>query len=299
MSIDARINRLAAAQDGVFHRRQLRAVGLSDDAIDSRVRRERLVRIHSKVLALPGAPLSFVGRCRAALLSLGAGSLISHRACGAMYGAMDEPDVISVICPAERRERRNVKVRVAALEPEDRRQRRGLALASPCRLMLDLAATERRQTVERVYNELQVLRLLTRRQLRDALPRWTGRRGVALLRELVADDTGVSRSALEDLLLPLIRQARLPLPLRNEKIEGYLVDAVWPRHRVVVELDGRGFHDTDPRFESDRARSNALAATGWIVLRFTYRRLKRESFACIAELAAVLSARAPQPTAAA
>jgi very-short-patch-repair endonuclease len=49
--------------------------------------------------------------------------------------------------------------------------------------------------------------------------------------------------------------------------------------------------DTDPRFESDRARTNALIARGGLVLRFTYRRLEQEPFACIAELAQVLSQR--------
>lgn len=297
MSIDAQIAGLAASQDGVFHASELRALGLSSDAIDGRVQRKRLVRVQPEVLALPGAALSFIGRCRAALLSLGDDSCLAHAACGAVYGATDEPDVISVICPTERRDRVGVKVRVAALEPQDRWNRRELAITSPCRLVLDLAATEPREIVERVYNELQVLRLLTRRQLLDALPRWKGRRGVALLRELAADDVGVSLSPLEDLLIPLVKQAGLPLPLRNQKVEGYLVDAVWHKEGVIVELDSRGFHDTDPRFESDRARSNALMARGWLVLRLTYRRLKREPFACVAELAAVLSARAPQPIA--
>ena len=66
-----------------------------------------------------------------------------------------------------------------------------------------------------------------------------------------------------------------------------------------MELDGRTYHATDVRFESDRARDARLVAAGYVVLRFTYRRLRAEPLACVAELAAALSRRAAPVRAAA
>jgi very-short-patch-repair endonuclease len=56
-------------------------------------------------------------------------------------------------------------------------------------------------------------------------------------------------------------------------------DVIWPAHRLVVEVDSRGFHDTTEAFERDRIRDNELTLAGWTVLRFTYRRVVRDAAA--------------------
>lgn len=43
--------------------------------------------------------------------------------------------------------------------------------------------------------------------------------------------------------------------------------------RLVIEVDGRGFHDSDSSFEADRRRDAALSALGYRVLRFSYRQV--------------------------
>ena len=65
-------------------------------------------------------------------------------------------------------------------------------------------------------------------------------------------------------------------------------DCVWPEARVIVELDGRAFHDTATAFEADRARDRALAAHGWIVVRVTWRQLQRDSLQLARDLRALL-----------
>jgi very-short-patch-repair endonuclease len=292
VSVDSQIARLAETQRGNVTLRQLRELGLSREAVRHRRRTGRLVKRHRGVYAWGTPPTDWLSRAHAGHLAAGFGSTLCGTACAATLGALPPPaGPIHLIRPTSRGAHPGLIIHREELPPSDRGRCHGLPVTSPARLMLDLAATEPRQVVDRVYNELQVLRLLTGRQLAERLPGWGGRRGIGVLRELVGDDLGATRSVLEDLFLPMVRRADLPVPRINELVEGWLVDAVWREQRVIVELDGRRFHDTDPRFQSDRARSNALAARGWVVLRFTYRRLKREPYACIAELAAVLSQR--------
>ena len=65
---------------------------------------------------------------------------------------------------------------------------------------------------------------------------------------------------------------------------------LWPRRRLVVEVDGFTFHVSRAAFERDHRRDAELTTLGYTVLRVTWRRLKAEPEAVIAELAALLSA---------
>jgi very-short-patch-repair endonuclease len=69
-------------------------------------------------------------------------------------------------------------------------------------------------------------------------------------------------------------------------------DCVWHEQRLIVELDGRAFHDTAAAFESDRARDRALAVHGWTVIRVTWQQLKREEHQLARDLRAMLG---PKP----
>ncbi|NEK60248.1 DUF559 domain-containing protein [Geodermatophilus sabuli] len=69
------------------------------------------------------------------------------------------------------------------------------------------------------------------------------------------------------------------------------LDAAVPELRVAVELDGAAFHGSAAARERDTRRDVALAALGWVVLRFSYRRLTREPDACRREILQVCRAR--------
>ncbi|MGY1620647.1 DUF559 domain-containing protein [Geodermatophilus sp. SYSU D00965] len=69
------------------------------------------------------------------------------------------------------------------------------------------------------------------------------------------------------------------------------LDAAVPELKVAVELDGAAFHGSAEDRERDTRRDVALAALGWVVLRFSYRRLTREPEACRREILAVCRAR--------
>jgi very-short-patch-repair endonuclease len=55
-------------------------------------------------------------------------------------------------------------------------------------------------------------------------------------------------------------------------------------HRLVIEVDGYGYHNTRRRFESDRRRDAKLAATQIQVIRYTKYRILNEPQEVIAEV---------------
>ncbi|HEY8810696.1 MAG TPA: DUF559 domain-containing protein [Solirubrobacterales bacterium] len=55
------------------------------------------------------------------------------------------------------------------------------------------------------------------------------------------------------------------------------VDAYWPSHRLVVEMDSWEFHAHRAAFEHDRARDAAMQADDYRVIRLTHRQLETEA----------------------
>ncbi len=88
-----------------------------------------------------------------------------------------------------------------------------------------------------------------------------------------------TRSPLEDHFAEFYREhlSDLPAPHTNVTILGHEVDAYWPAHRLVVEMDSWEFHSHRAAFEEDRARDAAMQAAGYRVIRLTHRQLKTEA----------------------
>jgi very-short-patch-repair endonuclease len=71
---------------------------------------------------------------------------------------------------------------------------------------------------------------------------------------------------------------------------------MWPRERLLAELDGRAVHGTNSAFESDRQRDRILLAEGWRSTRITWRALRDEPEEIAADLRQVLRGHAGSPT---
>jgi very-short-patch-repair endonuclease len=65
----------------------------------------------------------------------------------------------------------------------------------------------------------------------------------------------------------------LPVPLFNQSLLGYEVDAYYPAHRLVVECDGYDAHRDKARFESDRKQDADLLVAEIETVRLTWDRL--------------------------
>ncbi|MCS5716694.1 DUF559 domain-containing protein [Herbiconiux sp. CPCC 205763] len=60
--------------------------------------------------------------------------------------------------------------------------------------------------------------------------------------------------------------------------------------RLIIEVDGKEFHDTESTFESDRRRDTELAYRGYRVLRFSYTQVLYAWPTCLAAIRAALAA---------
>ncbi|MEO7895849.1 MAG: DUF559 domain-containing protein [Pseudolysinimonas sp.] len=60
--------------------------------------------------------------------------------------------------------------------------------------------------------------------------------------------------------------------------------------RLVIEVDGRAWHDEESQFENDRARDARLVSMGFVVMRFSYRRVMHDLGEIEREILAIVRA---------
>lgn len=104
-----------------------------------------------------------------------------------------------------------------------------------------------------------------------------GRDGVALIRDATSPTAAAElRSWLERLAAIIYRAAHLPepswnAPVRDDRGQIGLADALWERYRVISEKEGLRFHTSPRDRRRDAARFNRTLAAGYDVRRFAWR----------------------------
>jgi very-short-patch-repair endonuclease len=292
--VDRRIRRIAARQDGQISMAQLRAAGLTRAGLQARLEREFLVRTGRGVYGLGHAPQAPRAAERAALLELGPAAWLTHATAAALRSLVPRaPACVEVtLVGCHRRTRSGLIIhRTKALHPADRSMVWGLRTTAPARTLIDLAGEVSRVELADALDGARARRMITDEQLAQAMARAPNRKGVAAMKALLSADTetGFTRSEAERLLRRLIGEARLPSPLMNVALLGTEVDALWPQHKLVVEVDGWEFHRDRMHFESDRRRDRLLIAAGYRVIRVTWRQLVHEPTAVAASIASALA----------
>jgi hypothetical protein len=175
----------------------------------------------------------------------------------------------------------------------------GLPCASARQVLIDLADTLDDDAWEQALESALRKRLLRIDEL-DDLPRSC--RGVRRIRRVLERRGNVppTESLLETLAVQLIRTVPgMPEPVRQHRVvraDGSFiarVDLCWPDLGIFIELDGQ-HHKGQPVFDANR-QTAVVAATGWLVARFTWHEIVRAPRATarrIAELVAVRAAAA-------
>ena len=291
---------LATRQGGAVSLEQLRALGMSTRATHRRVATGRLHRVHLGVFAVGHLALTPDGRRWADVLACGPRAVLSHRSAAVLWGLIGDErgrDVIVRGRPGGRATPRGVRLhRPRRLDDDEIAEIRGLAVTTVPRTLVDLAAVLRPDRLGRAVHEAEFLGLLDVAVVLEAIERAPGRRGTRRLRAALATPSpGRTRSTLERRFVTVCRRALLPAPRLNVHVDVgdrlVEVDALWPEARVVAELDGAAAHRTRRAFEEDRRRDAELTAAGYLVVRFTWRRVKDEPDAVAAQLRRILNFR--------
>jgi very-short-patch-repair endonuclease len=268
---DVRVAELAGRQFNRVSRGQLRALGLTDDAVDHRVRAGRLMLVEQGVLAMPPVlghdPW---GRWMGATLTH-PGSLLSRLSAAVAWGVLErEGPFVTITRPGNGGPRRHGGIRVHRSTDldADRAERRGVPITSVARTLLDITGDVGDRALARAVREAARLELIEIHELADELSRFRGRRGSRRLASTVARYSGLpierARSGAEVRALEILRDADYRDVELNQVVAGVEADLVFRRRRLIVEIDGAPYHSD--RGE-DARKDSAWRNGGWTVRR--------------------------------
>jgi predicted transcriptional regulator of viral defense system len=165
-----RVLAVAAEQHGVVTRAQLLELGLTSRAIDHRLNRGRLHRIHRGVYAVGRPQLTRLGTLIAAVLSCGSDAALSGEQAAEVYGIRKRrAGPIDVTVPHALRKRPGLRIHRRALPESERTTRHGIPITTPVRTLVDLAAALGRGELEAAIGEADKLGLTDPERLRQAL----------------------------------------------------------------------------------------------------------------------------------
>jgi very-short-patch-repair endonuclease len=142
--------------------------------------------------------------------------------------------------------------------------------------------------------------VLTRSGLARAAQQRFGRPGVKRLLRLLSLTSSGAVSGAELRLHRLLRAAGIGGWRAGVRIDHQgqvlgVVDLLFERERVVVEVDGWRSHGSRSAFVQDRQRQNRLMAAGYLVLRFTWDDLEHHPVTVLDRIRQTLRTRRPPP----
>lgn len=286
---ERRLSSLAARQGRSVGRDQLLRIGFTREAINHRLRSERLRLRHPGVYIVGPGSLNQYGEHYAALLACRPHPLISHLSSLARQGLARERGTVHVITTNRNgsRKLRGVTVhRVRRIDPADRTRIDDLPCTTLPRTLLDIAETEPGHVLEKAFEAAERKGDLDLVAIKLCAERNPGRRGIKPLLSLVAEyvATPGSHEGMERDFQLLLHEEGLPMPQRNVLVAGEVVDCYWPTDSFVVELDSKGFHKEWAARERDMVRDASLLRIGIVTLRVTWRRMHHERSELVADI---------------
>lgn len=287
---------LAARQHGVVARWQLSDIGLTRHQIAHLVAAGVLHPLYRAVFAVGHRNITQEAHWLAAVLAGGHGAVLRESSAAALWRMLPRrKGPIHIAVPRKRRNQSGLQIAKVILDPRDICTRTRIPVTSPERTLLDIAATSP-ELLDKAVREAHYLRLISQASLRDAVERNKGRAGCKAFRKAIGEadlHAGPTKQELERRFRNFLRTHKLPLPRFNAALEigetRIEVDCLWPRHRLVVELDSRAAHATPHAFEADRARDRALVAAGYRVIRITWRQLHDDPHRIAEQLSVILT----------
>ncbi len=294
LSIDRQILEIAATNDLIVTRLQLKAVGVSNGSINRRTP-SPLEPLAPGVFSV--GPPSRRGLMRAALSANLDGSLADVTAAELLDMPVRRHDTISVVVPhgsGTDLARPDVVLRRSRHLPVDDVDCGDLCRTSVERTICDLASRQDPQNTQRLIEWCITHRRMTTTSFQACLRcyRRRGRRGSKLLGVLDQALLGgqpIPASELERRGIDLLQKHGIGgwelhfTPPWSNGVSG-IVDLAWPGRCLIVELDGRRWHSTTEAQSIDRGRDRDARAHGWTPLRFGWQEVVERPRSFINEL---------------
>jgi predicted transcriptional regulator of viral defense system len=293
--VDTAIAELASKQHGNVTRRQLLALGLDDSAIAYRVKVGRLHRVYRGVYAVGRRPVSPDDWASAAVLACGPGAALSHGSAMTLWGywkRWDQPFEVTVL--GDRRTKGVVVHRSSTLNRRDLTTHVGIRVTSPARTVFDVSPRLDDKALKRALNTALHSQWCSESQLAELLTRLAHLQQARRIAPLVGLPGTPTRSGWEDEFPEFCQDHGLPAPVMGAVVEGYVVDALFPEHRVIVELDSWEFHRDAIAFQTDRERDAETLAKGFNTVRITWERIRGGPQKEADRLKSILLAQAPK-----
>ncbi len=285
---DARLAVLTRGQHGPFSLDQALTAGFSRSAVKRRVDSGCWVRLHRGVYCEAAVPASLQRDAAAAVIACGPGAAASHRT-AARWWELDVPPAdrleVTVLLPSRARPASVLVHETTRLSRSEAAPRDGVRITSPMRTLVDLADLLDPGLLELALDRAWRRGLVHPARLLGYLEDdWCrARRGTATLRRMVQErlGQGPAGSDLETMFLQLLRDAGLPLPVRQYPVvtpfgPRYL-DLAFADPKLAIELDGMESRLDPEAFLDDRSRQNLIEAQGWTFRRFGYAHVTEHS----------------------
>ncbi|MGH2887176.1 MAG: DUF559 domain-containing protein [Solirubrobacteraceae bacterium] len=265
----AKVRRLAERQAGRVSVAQFAALGVPTAVIARWVDAGYLHQVCPRVYAVGHRAPSVEADLWTVVLYAGPGAMLSHATALWWRGLIDkQPRPLQVSTP--RRCQSQPGIRVYARRACERILHKGLPTTTVEQALLDYAASVPIERVRYALANADYHKVLDVTALQVIAG--NGRAGSTKLKKALKrhePKLARTRSPLERLFLPLCEKFGVPLPDDvNVWIEGVLVDAVWWKQKLVVELDGKDNHSSWGQIQRDRSNELKVRAAGFDVFRY-------------------------------
>jgi hypothetical protein len=282
------IGRLASKQHGVVSYDQLVARGMTPRQIERRVDNGSFERVHLGVMRLLGAPESYAQRLVAGYLAIGPEAAASHRAAACVHELLRYGDPPVEVTTIRRRSPEVSGVVVHRLMDLHQRwvvEIDGVRVTTVARTLVDLGAVASRRTVEAALDRAAGRKLVTYREVRDAMLAVArqGRRGVGTIRSLLDAriDEVIPAGVFSARMATVLRGTGLPRAVPEYTVldehGGFVavVDFAYPEKRLAIEVDGYEFHSSPRAIRVRNQRDRMLSSIGWLALHFDWGEVER------------------------
>jgi very-short-patch-repair endonuclease len=254
--MDVRVKKLAAKQADLVAVWQLLAVGLTQEGVRHAVSKWGWRKVHRGVYALTAAPLTQRQSWIAATLTT-PDSVLSHASAASCWGFRPHKGTYEIVTrpgSGGRRRLGNVLVLRSMTLDGNTTIRDGIRITTAARTLIDMAPNVSEKETGRQFREAMRLKITSTQLLLSTLDRHPTHRGTHLLRDLATRYSTLPysriRSNAEGRALEVLHDAKIQPPRVNTWIAGEQADLTWPKHRLIIEIDGPQYHlfaDEDAR----------------------------------------------------